>query len=50
MIVGVGRMGMRRQDGKGLFGKFPEILLKCSGQFGEVDRNSHLVDWVIHPP
>lgn len=49
-MVAVGRMGVRRRHGKGLLGKFPEILLKCSGQFGEVDRNSHLVDWVIHPP
>lgn len=42
------RRGVRR-DGEGFFGKFPKIVLKRSGQFGEVDHNSCVVDWVIHP-
>jgi len=43
------RMGVRRRNGKELVGKFPEIFLRCFGQFGEVGHNSCVIDWLIHP-
>ena len=40
MMAAVVRMGVRRRDGKDLVGKVPKILLRRSGQFGEVGQNS----------
>jgi hypothetical protein len=49
MIVAVVRKGMGDSTEKACLASSPKYLLKGSGRFEEVDHNSCVVDWAIHP-